>query len=254
MKKEPSEISPTKILAHAKSTYEKLGQQDPLYAVLTVDKFRHNRWKLDEFFKTGTREIKNVMIYVGALGLEVTRGRVLDFGCGVGRLSQPLAEHFREVVGIDIAESMIDHARALNRHGTRVRYLVNTVDHLSILESDSFDFVYSNLTLQHIPPEASRNYIAEFLRVLRPGAIAIFQVPNGKAYGIGSWEEWSYRFRRQYIRRVWKIIRGRPPYEMHYLPQVEVERIVVDQGGRLVDKVDIGRKPGRNFRYCAGKW
>ncbi len=238
-----------------KRTYEKLGRDDPLYAVLSRRGLRHNKWDPAEFFQTGKREIRGVLQYVDHLGLPLLRQRVLDFGCGVGRLSQALAEHFERVVGVDIAESMVQRAREYNRHGDRVDYLVNTTDNLEILDSNSFDFVYTNITLQHIPPEPAGKYIREFFRVLRPGGVAIFQVPNGRPYKAGSLRALVYTIRRRHLRRIWKIARGRPPYEMHYIALGQVKCIVEESGGRLVDVVDVGkgRKRGNNLRYCATK-
>ena len=182
-------------------------------------------------------------------------GRALDFGCGVGRLSQALAEHFQSVVGVDIAESMVERAREFNRFGDHVVYLANATDDLRILDSDSFDFVYSNITLQHIPPEHGKNYIREFLRVLRPGGLALFQVPNGRAYRPGSVGEFVYYLRRRHLRRLWRALRRRPQVEIHYIPRAEVESLVRDAGGVLIDVVPVSRTGprGKNFRYCVAK-
>ncbi len=241
-------------LNDVKRTYEKLGRDDPLYAVLSRKELRHNRWDPAEFFETGKREIAEVLQYIDQLGLTLRRGRALDFGCGVGRLSQPLAEHFERVVGVDIAESMVERARRFNRHGDRVEYRVNTAAHLRILDSGSFDFVYSNITLQHIPPQFAGEYIREFFRVLRPGGVAIFQVPGGRPYTAGSLRSKLYTFRRHHLRRIWKIVRGKPPVEMHYIAPEQVERIIDESGGRLVDVVAVGkRKRRKNYRYCATK-
>jgi 2-polyprenyl-3-methyl-5-hydroxy-6-metoxy-1,4-benzoquinol methylase len=242
-------------LEFVKRTYEKLGRDDPLYAVLSDKRLRHGKWDPVEFFRTGEREIHGVLEYVDSLSLALTRQRALDFGCGVGRLSQALAEHFEQVVGLDIAESMIEKAREFNRHGDRVEYRVNTVDDLKILDSESFDFVYTNITLQHIPPDAAANYIREFFRVLRPGGLAIFQVPSGTPYEPGSLRARLYNLRRLYLRRAWKLLRRLPPVEIHYVPRGQVERIVEESGGRLVDVVRVGkrRRRGENFRYCATK-
>lgn len=243
-------------LADVKSTYEKLGHEDPLYAVLSFRGRRRNRWDPAEFFRTGEREIDEALRYVEGLGLRLSHKRALDFGCGVGRLSQALADHFEEVVGVDIAESMVETAYRYNKHGDRVRYLVNTADHLKLLSGDSFDFVYTNKTLQHIPPEVARQYIREFFRVLRPGGVALFQVPNGRPFAPGSLGAWVYNVRRRRLRRIWKILRGRPPVEMHYIAGGEVRCLVEESGGRVVDVVDIaeGRKRGLNLRYCAVKY
>src|SRR4051812_46865197 len=90
-------------------------------------------------------------------------GRALDFGCGVGRLTQALARHFTHVTGIDISEQMLDLARQYNRHGERVEYALNTRPDLSQWPDHTFDFVYSIITLQHMEPVYARRYIAEFV-------------------------------------------------------------------------------------------
>lgn len=242
-------------LEFVKRTYEKLGRDDPLYAVLSDKSLRHGKWDPAEFFRTGEREIQGVLEYVDRLGLTLGRRRALDFGCAVGRLSQALAEHFEQVVGVDIAESMIEKAREFNRHGDRVSYRVNSVDNLEILDSNSFDFVYTNITLQHVPPEAAGNYIREFFRLLRPGGVAIFQVPSGKQYEARSLRARLYNLRRRHLRHVWKFVRRMPPVEIHYIPRTQVERIIDESGARLVDVLDVGKrhKPGKNFRYCAAR-
>lgn len=242
-------------LDFVRRTFEKLGREDPLYGVLTDHSRRHNKWDPEEFFATGVSEIGEVIGYMNRLGLGFQRKAVLDFGCGVGRLSQALAAQFERVVGMDIADSMIMRAREFNRFGERVEYLVNTTDNLALFQNDTFDFVYSNITLQHIPPESSTKYVQEFFRVLRPGGVAVFQVPSGREYRPGSLSALLYTLRRQYLRRAWKIIRGRVPYEMHYIPLEQVKALIADVGGRVVDIVDVGRgrRAGRGttYRYCA---
>lgn len=239
-------------------TFEKLGREDPLYAVLTDHSRRHNKWDPDEFFATGVTEIQQVVGYLGERGLPTGRLRGLDFGCGVGRLTQALAAHFDQMVGVDIADSMIAQARVYNRAGERVQYLVNTKDDLTLLDSNSFDFVYSNITLQHIPPASSAKYIAEFIRVLRPGGVALFQVPAGPLrYRPGTFSALMYDIKRRWLRRAWKLIRGRAPYEMHYLPLAQVKEIVAASGAHPIDILDVGggRRAGRgmNYRYCIQK-
>ena len=241
-------------LDHTKKTYERLGREDPFYAVLTVPQFRHNKWNEREFFATGEQEIAQMLDYLKPLVPDLKTNRAFDFGCGVGRLTQALADHFDSVVGVDIAESMVSKATQLNRHGSRVVYHANAVDNLELLQDETFDFIYSSITLQHIPPDANRKYISEFFRLLRPGAVVVFQVPNGPPFARGSWREWMYRVKRQYVRRVWKAIRGKPPYEMHYIPRSEVETIVAAAGGEMLDITSFGKGgPDQNFRYCAIK-
>src|SRR2546428_777897 len=73
---------------------------------------------------------------------------------------------------------MIRHAERFNRHGARCHYHLNASGDLGIFEPDRFDFVYTNVTLQHMEPRYAKRYIVEFLRVMRPGGVLIFQVPS----------------------------------------------------------------------------
>ena len=73
---------------------------------------------------------------------------------------------------------MIELARELNRRGEQCRYVVNESDSLALFADSSFDFVYSNITLQHMAPELSRGYLGELVRVLRPRGLLVFQLPS----------------------------------------------------------------------------
>lgn len=160
------------------TNWNEFGKTDPLYAILTYEGKENNKWDLDEFFGTGMQEIDDRMNHVHSLGLKISREKALDFGCGVGRLTQALAYHFNEVFGVDIAPSMIELARKYNRHGDRCRYILNDADDLSLFPDDSFDFIYSNITLQHMKPRYSKRYIKEFVRTLSSDGLMIFQLPS----------------------------------------------------------------------------
>ena len=73
--------------------------------------------------KTGEREIALLFHRLAALQLPVPHGQALDFGCGVGRLTQALARRVARVVGADISPVMIDLARRLNRYPDRAEYI-----------------------------------------------------------------------------------------------------------------------------------
>jgi SAM-dependent methyltransferase len=239
-------------LKHVQRTYEKLGQEAPLYAVLSERGFSQDP---EAVFASGREEIAGELEYVRGLALELRIGRALDFGCGVGRLSQALCASFERVDGIDISDSMVRKAQEFNRYGDRCNYQVNVNDDLRLFEDDQFDFVYSNITLQHIPPQYALRYIAEFIRVLRPGGIALFHVPSGKSHRPGSIGAKLYTLRRVWLRRLWKRVRGRPAVDMHYIGKELVQGVIADSGGRLVEVVQHGsvRTSREGTRYCVVK-
>ncbi|MGE0705540.1 MAG: class I SAM-dependent methyltransferase [Vicinamibacterales bacterium] len=157
--------------------WDRAARIDPMWAVLSDPAKRGRQWRTSEFFATGRREISLLLFQLSQLGHAPRFGDALDFGCGLGRLSQALAASFERVVGVDISGNMIRLAARLNRFPARVSYLLNDRPDLTRVDSASFDFVYSDIVLQHVPPDEARVYIAEFARVLRPGGIVVFQLP-----------------------------------------------------------------------------
>lgn len=158
--------------------WESAARRDPLWAVLSDPSKRGRKWDLHEFLETGRREISLLLYQLAQLRYSPTYGRALDFGCGVGRLTQALSASFPEVVGVDVSPTMLEIAARVNQSPATVRYVLNARDDLQQFAANSFDFVYSDIVLQHIAPPASARYVAEFLRVLRAGGIAVFQLPS----------------------------------------------------------------------------
>jgi SAM-dependent methyltransferase len=151
---------------------------DPLWAILTAPDKKNGRWGPLEFFQTGKDEIDTLMKSVATMNWSGHRQRALDFGCGVGRLTQALCGYFEECCGVDISVEMLRRAGEFNRFGSRCSYCVNTTNDLRSFSDGSFDFVYSNIVLQHMEPEYAANYIREFIRVLAPGGLIVFQLPS----------------------------------------------------------------------------
>ena len=238
--------------------WDEYGRSDPLWAILTAPDKKGNRWSIDEFLQTGRDEIAALVAYLDALGLGRTRRRALDFGCGAGRLSHALATYFDHVVGVDIAPSMIDAARKLHAGVRGLEFRINASDRLDSIESASIDLVYTRLVLQHMPERYVRAYLAEFVRVLSPVGVLVFQLPSADPLPV---KVEGHALKRLLPRPVISMIRAVrrlrefPRMEMHGLPRDEVEELLVSLGARVVDVVD-DRAHGADtpgFRYCAVK-
>jgi SAM-dependent methyltransferase len=162
-------------LDDVRGTWDHLGATDAMVAV--IGPIDSGDWDADAFLELGREEIKALFGDLGRLG-EVPAGRALDFGCGLGRLTQALCERLGSCDGVDIAESMLEGARRLNRYGDGCRFHLNQRSDLSLFDDASFDLVYSGRVLQHMPPEYAIGYMKEFVRVTRPGGMIVFQVPS----------------------------------------------------------------------------
>jgi SAM-dependent methyltransferase len=165
-------------LDRLEQNWQALGEQDPLWAILSAPEKRGGGWELEEFLASGTSEITDVLRLLEDQRISVERDRALDFGCGVGRLTQALAAEFHSCDGVDLAASMVNRARELSRGSDRIHFHHNEAEDLGLFESVSFDFVLSLYVLQHMRPQLMRGYLREFVRVLRPNGIAYFNVPE----------------------------------------------------------------------------
>ena len=249
-------------LEDVRTQWESIGREDPLWGVLSHDGKENGNWDAGEFFDHGVQDIERIMVQLGLLGATPEPRAALDFGCGVGRLTRPLAGRFDAVTGVDVSAPMLDEAQRLSDAGERIRYVLNTAESLPFAGA-SFDFVLSLIVLQHLPARLSSGYIKEFIRVLRPGGVAVFQVPAGELEGSASenpltrrvmnslpsqWREEIHR------RRSRSDVRDLP---MHALPRAKVLRLVDrTRRARVIGCLEDGfAGPGwRSFTYVVRRY
>ena len=203
--------------------------RDPLWAILTWPDKVGGGWGRDEFFATGEAEVAEVLALTGRHRPALATRRALDFGCGVGRLTQALATRFDEVHGVDVSRRMIDLARGFDRSGA-VRYHLNEAPDLGLFGDADFDFVYSSLTLQHVPPGLARGYLRELARVLAPGGVLAFQLPERPVRARSSKLRRAFgRLASSAVHR-WRTLRnrwrGEPTMDMHGVPRESVEALL----------------------------
>lgn len=137
-------------------------------------------WSDQEFFAAGDQAIaQDVLTDTTNIyqGRDPAAMRVLEIGCGAGRLTRALAKVFGEVHAVDVSGEMIAQARAALAACPNVRLYQNNGYDLSVLPEVPFDFAYSAIVFQHIPSrDIIENYVREVHRLLRPGALFKFQV------------------------------------------------------------------------------
>jgi ubiquinone/menaquinone biosynthesis C-methylase UbiE len=226
-------------VSRTRASWEDLGALDPLWAILSDSAHQYGRWNIDEFFATGEDEVRGVLAATSRLGLPRCKKKALDFGCGVGRLTRALAAEFDHAVGVDISQPMIDQAREYNRALGNCTFVLNDRADLSAFPSAEFDFVYSNIALQHVQDRSAiYAYIRDFIRVLRPDGIAVFQMSS----------HLRLRNRLQLRPRLYNALRALGvtpkflydrlrlhPITMTFVPERDVRRVVTEAGGSVLD-------------------
>jgi ubiquinone/menaquinone biosynthesis C-methylase UbiE len=235
-----------------------LGEADPMWAILAEPDRKGQRWDADEFFLTGVVQIRTLMEQLNSIGATPQNSHALDFGCGMGRLTQALARYFESVSGVDIAPSMLELAEKHNHFGTKCKYYLNKSPDLSLFPNEQFDFICSFITLQHLEPKYSKVYLKEFARVLKPGGVAVFQVPAESKINENPARlflkthfppvAWLYRrYRRMRHGDRWRV-------EMHVIPNEEVLQIMQQFGCPVLKSTqDECAKGYTSFTYIAKK-
>lgn len=132
----------------------------------------------EEAFWAGGEEALRALL--GGLGVELPADAVvLDIGCGLGRLTRPLARHASRVIGLDVSNEMLARAEQLNRDLDNVQWLHGDGQSLRPVHDSSVDVCISHVVFRHIPdPAITLGYIREMGRVLRPGGFAAFELSN----------------------------------------------------------------------------
>ena len=191
------------------SPWERFAEIDPLLYIFTDMK----RTDPKAFWQSGEQVVNAELLpLVHAHCLRPMVG--LEIGSGVGRLAFPLARHFRRVVGVDIANGMVQRAKSIARD--------NDVDNVSFIHISgpeefllragdfvgSCDLIYSLLVFQHI---SKLSIIEDYLHVIRvllhQRGVAYLQFdtrPQGVGYLFKTWlpDFLLPRFWRRGIRRM----------------------------------------------------
>jgi ubiquinone/menaquinone biosynthesis C-methylase UbiE len=210
-------------LNRLRDVWDGLAEQDALHAILTDPTKKQGKWEIADFMATGAAEIDTVTNYLAQIGrLPATTGSALDFGCGVGRLTQALAQRFSSCVGIDISQHMIQEANALNRYA-HCQYITSS-DPVIPCTDASFTFIYSNIVLQHMSQRFAVGYLKEFIRVLAPGGVLVFGVqdsfPIRDIPSLITWLRQTARIRT----RIKEALGGPGEMQMHCLSETTIRR------------------------------
>jgi SAM-dependent methyltransferase len=121
-----------------------------------------------EFFQSGENDVAEIYdIARQRVVVNFAPRRVLEYGCGVGRLAVALAQRAEHVTAVDSSPAMLDAARRADN----ISYVRELQPH------DRFDLVTCFLVLQRLPRERGLALLRELLDRLDDGGVLVAQVP-----------------------------------------------------------------------------
>lgn len=201
------------LFANTARTWDKLGNEDAYWSVLTHDEFRKDvlPQNMEAFEKSSEHDFWMMERAAELTGRPLNSfNHMVELGCGVGRVTKRAAPYFKKYTAVDVSAPHLKLAQERTNN--------NNVSFLQIgkprdLDSlPKFDFFFSRLVLQHNAPPVIRYVLETVLSKLSPEGIALFQVPTYHP---------KYTFdTRTYL--------SNPPtgMEMHVFPQPDVLKLV----------------------------
>lgn len=236
--------------------WRRYGEIDPYYGVFPLQRFGAQSLDdraRDEFFESGRSSVRTLGALLDRhLPHDRPLRRVLDFGCGPGRLALAFAESAEEVLGVDVAPGMLAETQRNAAQADLDNVRTCLTDELEGQHSD-FDLVHSELVLQHIRPEFGLPLIASLLRRVRPGGAVGLHVttkPSSKTARV----YFLTVLRAPFVARAWNRIRGKPwsypLMEMHSYDLDELARLFAAEGFEVAVVRPLGAHTRMDF-YAA---
>ena len=151
-----------------------IGEEDPFFGVLTHSRFHRDNLTdeaLADFYYSGESEIASLLARSREIFGPFAPRSALDFGCGVGRLTRPLARLTGDAVGVDVSEGMLKEAR---------QHVPDAV-FVESIPKRTFDWVVSFIVLQHVTPAAGYPLIRELLKAVAPGGRITLHITFARA-------------------------------------------------------------------------
>jgi ubiquinone/menaquinone biosynthesis C-methylase UbiE len=157
-----------------RQAWDEAALKEAQYYVLDSNK----NWDTEDFFASGASDVERfTKDFFEVMQFNPRGKRMLDIGCGTGRMTRAFADIFSEAYGVDFSEEMIHGGTKLNKDKVNLALYVNNGRDLKLFKNEFFDFCFSYTVFQHIAEiDILVSYINEIARVLKPGGLFKFQL------------------------------------------------------------------------------
>ncbi|MEQ1870162.1 MAG: methyltransferase domain-containing protein [Vicinamibacterales bacterium] len=171
--------------------WEDFVRREPFFSMAPLERYRRANLKPAEetaYFAAGEARLAWMFQVLKPL----TEGAIsaLDYDCGLGRLTIPLAKRLHAVTAVSRSSALLEHTRAhVSRRGlTHVRY--QAADEFD-QSTGTFDFVVCELTLQRLPRSEGLDTLRCLLQRVGPGGVGVIEFPYmntaGPAVRLSRW-------------------------------------------------------------------
>ncbi len=163
-------------LSVMKRDWDELARDNAMHYIETSK----DQWELEEFFRSGKEDVDGLVVPDLSFicrDRDPQQLRILEIGCGVGRMTKHLAAIFGEIHGVDVSGEMVVRGRKFLNEVPNAHLHETSGADLAPFPDGYFDFAFSYRVFEHIPyREVIVRYIEEVHRVLKPGSLFKFQI------------------------------------------------------------------------------
>lgn len=196
------------------NTWKTFGKEDPYYGVLSDEKYRMNNLTdkgIDEFFKTGIDYTEATLTRISQHHkADISAASILDFGCGLGRLTIPFSKITSgSVVGIDVSPDILEKARfhAKELQAENIEYIL--FDGKVLPEVGQFDFINSYIVLQHIEKKIGFSLIKQLLERVKIGGLVQLHVTYGHTLPKLKYLHYYFRSKNSLYNTLYSLVKNR---------------------------------------------
>ena len=145
-------------------------------------------------------------------------GRVLEAGCGTGRVALELARRGHRVTGVDVDPSMLAEARLARQDN--LHFVDGDLMDLGDLVADGFAVVAApGNVIVYLTPGTEADVVAQLVRVLRPGGLLVAGFALGRHVSTQQYDDWCQRAGATPVHR-WATWDGEPLADGDYVVMV----------------------------------
>lgn len=149
---------------------------------------------------TGFEATARILRFCGFSFDQMAQMTVLDYGCGTGRLTRPMATMFKEVHGFDPNRHCVQEAKNETFSLDGPQYILERIkffDNFSFLPNESYDFIFTSSVLEHLAVPQKEELMAACLRKMHEGSILVHLCridgfmslePQDKGHNLGMWK------------------------------------------------------------------
>jgi len=133
------------------------------------------------FRRSGEDNTKGLRGFLKKFDVDWKDKRVVELGCGAGRMTEFIANDASHVQAVDISAEMLKQLHRRLGHKRNIETLCIIRD-FSVISDLSTDIIISFLVFQHTPEDMVERLFQDGHRILKPGGYYLFQIPLAKQH------------------------------------------------------------------------